>query len=246
MNPGFCDVSEMSHHHIIDELNSSRADFLVVSLGAKKGQLWLQRNHRHLTIPVRAHLGAALNFQAGTVKRAPPLVRAWGFEWLWRIKEERYLWKRYCGDGLVLLRLLLTRVLPLAIITRWHRLDWNRGEQEFSIEKTHDARSIEIVLHGAATARHVPKAISHFQETVSSNKDVVIDLSDTLQIDARFMGLLLMLRRELKNRGKTLNIAKVPPAIKTIFRLSELGFLLSDKDAGSDQGAVRTGSGSFN
>ena len=118
MDPGFCEVSEMSQDHVMDTVNSSGADFLVLSLGAKKGQLWLQRNHHRLTIPIRAHLGAAVNFQAGLIKRAPPIVRAWGFEWLWRIKEERYLWKRYRDDGVVLLRLLLTRVLPLAVINQ--------------------------------------------------------------------------------------------------------------------------------
>jgi len=33
-----------------------------------------------------------MNFQAGILKRAPVMLRALGFEWLWRIKEERYLW----------------------------------------------------------------------------------------------------------------------------------------------------------
>ena len=101
MDPGFCEVSEMSQDHVMDTVNSSGADFLVLSLGAKKGQLWLQRNHHRITIPIRAHLGAAVNFQAGLIRRAPPIVRAWGFEWLWRIKEEHYLWKRYRDDGVV-------------------------------------------------------------------------------------------------------------------------------------------------
>src|ERR1700740_2981282 len=108
MNPGFGSISDMSQDHVIEAINSSGADFLIVSLGAKKGQLWLQRNHNSLAIPIRSHLGAAINFQAGTVKRAPQVVSAWGFEWLWRIKEERYLWKRYRDDGLVFLRLLIT------------------------------------------------------------------------------------------------------------------------------------------
>src|SRR5437879_111120 len=79
MDPGFCEVGEMSQDHVMDAVNSSGADFLVLSLGAKKGQLWLQRNHHRLTIPIRAHLGAAVNFQAGLINRAPPIVRAWGF-----------------------------------------------------------------------------------------------------------------------------------------------------------------------
>ena len=38
---------------MIDKVNASEADFLAVSLGAKKGQLWLHRNHQasHRTGP---------------------------------------------------------------------------------------------------------------------------------------------------------------------------------------------------
>ena len=46
--PGFCSAEEMSRDDIIDNINSSGADFLVASLGAQKGQLWLQRNHHRL------------------------------------------------------------------------------------------------------------------------------------------------------------------------------------------------------
>ena len=238
MNPGFCDISEMSHDHIIDAVNSSGADFLVVSLGAKKGQLWLQRNHSRLTIPVRSHLGAAINFQAGTIKRAPRLVRAWGFEWLWRIKEERYLWRRYRNDGFVLLRLLLTRVLPLVVISRWQQLRWKHLAQDLLFREAHDDQSIKISLHGAASERNVSKATLRFQEALSSSKDIVIDLSDLLQIDARFMGLLLMLRKELRSRGRKLKLSAVPRAIERLIRLNELGFLL--KPAYGEDGAFRS------
>lgn len=113
--PGFCSVEELSQDVIIDTINSSGADFLVVSLGAKKGQTWLAHNHHKLKIPIRAHLGATLNFEAGTLKRAPIIMQKLGFEWLWRIKEEPYLWRRYWHDGSAMLRLLYVRVLPVII-----------------------------------------------------------------------------------------------------------------------------------
>jgi N-acetylglucosaminyldiphosphoundecaprenol N-acetyl-beta-D-mannosaminyltransferase len=227
MNPGFGDLGEMSQDHMIEAINSSGADFLVVSLGAKKGQLWLQRNHDRLTIPIRSHLGAAINFQAGTVRRAPPIVSAWGFEWLWRIKEERYLWKRYRDDGFVFLRLLLTRVLPLALLIRWQRFRFSQEARDFQIRKKHDGSTILISMAGPATEIQVPKAISMFRETLIDKTDVVIDLSDVCLIDARFLGLLLMLRKELRTCGASLRFTAVPRAIEKIFRLNELGYLLS-------------------
>lgn len=226
MDPGFCEVSEMSHDHIINAVNSSGADFLVLSLGAKKGQLWLQRNHSRLTIPIRAHLGAALNFQAGIIKRAPAKVRAWGLEWLWRIKEERYLWKRYRDDGFMLLRLLLIRVLPLAVITRWQQFRGKYQPQDLLIEKKHDGQSITISLCGVASESHIPKAATCFQEALTSKQNITIDLSNTRLIDARFLGLLLMLRKELRSRGAKLIFTGVSHAIERIFRFNELGFLL--------------------
>lgn len=235
MDPGFCEVGEMSHDHIIDAINSSGADFLAAALGAKKGQLWLQRNHDRLTIPIRAHLGAAINFQAGIVKRAPPMLRTWGLEWLWRIKEEHHLWNRYRNDGLVLLRLLLTRVLPLAVITRWHRFR-RKDQQDLLIRKSHIDQSILISLCGAASEGHVPKATSCFQEALTGKQDIVIDLSNTSLIDARFFGLLLMLRKELKSRGAKLIFTGVSRAMKRIFRFSELEFLLSPGLPSSDHG----------
>ena len=37
-----------------------------------KAKLWLQRNHDRLKIPIRAQLGATINFQAGTVQAGAP------------------------------------------------------------------------------------------------------------------------------------------------------------------------------
>jgi N-acetylglucosaminyldiphosphoundecaprenol N-acetyl-beta-D-mannosaminyltransferase len=226
MDPGFCEVSEMSQDHIIDAVNSSGADFLSVSLGAKKGQLWLYRNHNRLTIPVRAHLGAAINFQAGIIKRAPAMIRACGLEWLWRIKEEHYLWKRYLNDGLVLLRLLWTRVLPSAVATGWHQFRGKDQRQDLQMRKSQVDQSIMISLCGVASERHVPKAIDCFQKALTGNQDITIDLSNTTLIDARFFGLLLMLRKELKGRGARLIFTGVSGAIERTFRLSGLEFLL--------------------
>lgn len=227
LDPGFCEVSEMSQDHVIDAVNSSGADFLVASLGAKKGQMWLQRNHNRLTIPVRAHLGAAVNFQAGIIKRAPPMFREWGLEWLWRIKEEHYLWKRYRDDGFMLLRLLLTRVLPLAIMNRWHQFRLNYQPQDLLVTASHDRQSIVIGLCGDASEMHIPKATLCFQEALAAKQDIIIDLSSTRRIDARFFGLLLMLRKELKSRGMKLVFNGVSRTVERMFRFSELSFLLS-------------------
>ena len=62
-----------------------------------------------------AHLGAVLNFAAGSVRRAPRWMSASGLEWLWRVKEEPSLWRRYWHDGAGAIGLLMTSVVPEAV-----------------------------------------------------------------------------------------------------------------------------------
>ncbi len=226
MCPGFGTIDELSVDQIIDKINSSDADFLVAALGAKKGQLWLQRNHRRLRIPIRAHLGATIHFQAGTFKRAPYTLQKLGLEWLWRIKEEPHLWRRYWHDGLVLLRLMLTRVMPLAIQARSLRRTGERNGIDLVIKQASDLDRVTLSLCGFAIAGHAGKAISCFRDAITTHKQIMIDFSETCVIDSRFLGLLLMLRKQLKAQGSTLKLMGISRQMARTFRLNGLEYLL--------------------
>ncbi|MEO6186937.1 MAG: WecB/TagA/CpsF family glycosyltransferase, partial [Steroidobacteraceae bacterium] len=97
--PGFGSIESMSTPELIDSINRSEADFLVVALGAKKGHEWIARNLDRLRTPVISHLGASVNFLAGTIARAPHWMQAAGLEWLWRILQEPALVRRYWDDA---------------------------------------------------------------------------------------------------------------------------------------------------
>jgi N-acetylglucosaminyldiphosphoundecaprenol N-acetyl-beta-D-mannosaminyltransferase len=226
INPGFGTIDEMSQDHIIRKINASGADFLIAALSARKGQLWLQHNHHRLQIPIRAHLGATVNFEAGKFRRAPLAFRKIGFEWLWRIKEEPYLWRRYWDDGRKLLRLFLTHILPLVVRTRWDKLR-GRETQDLRIECTQDYESITLHLFGAATAPNVDGAIGIFRDAVATKKKIQINLSSASAIDARFLGLMFMLRKQAKKQGTDLNFIGVSERLQTMFRLNGAGFLLA-------------------
>jgi N-acetylglucosaminyldiphosphoundecaprenol N-acetyl-beta-D-mannosaminyltransferase len=206
----------MSRDALLNPVNASGADFLVVSLGAKKGQLWLQQNRDRLRSPVRAHLGTVVNFQAGTLRRAPRYLQAWGLEWLWRIKEEPYLWRRYWSDGCVLMALLMTRILPLAIST-YLRSATRAACEDLAISTEQSFETFIIRLSGSATERHVDKAISCFRSAVASRNEITIDLSTTSTIDARFLGLLLILRKQLKRQHGRLTFSERRVALRNCF-----------------------------
>ena len=223
--PGYEDVDELSQGRFIDRINASKADFLVVALGAKKGQLWLQKNHRVLRTPIRCHLGAVINYQAGSVKRAPHRFRRLGLEWLWRIKEEPYLWRRYWRDGRALLGLLVTRAIPLAIAVRRQRQNPDAIHDEVSI-RIQDDSTVTLQLPRYATARAVPGAEAPFRQALAGGKLVVLDCSRTDVADLRFFGLLLMLRKQLRHHGASPRFSGVSPQLRRQFWLHGVDHLL--------------------
>jgi N-acetylglucosaminyldiphosphoundecaprenol N-acetyl-beta-D-mannosaminyltransferase len=226
MYPGYGSVDDLSADHTIDAINASGADFLVVSLGAAKGQAWLLRNQSRLSVPVRAHLGAAINFLAGTVKRAPHAMRKLGLEWLWRIKEEPYLWRRYWADGLTLLRVLLTRVLPLTAKALWGRIAGGARELEIKVSRGDEA--VTLAFAGDAIVAHIDRAVSQFREALAARKAaVIVDLSETCVIDARFLGLILMVRKCAHKQGAMLRLVGASSSIRRTLRWHEATFLLS-------------------
>jgi N-acetylglucosaminyldiphosphoundecaprenol N-acetyl-beta-D-mannosaminyltransferase len=234
LNPGFGTVDEMSSGQIIEAINASGADILAVFLSAKKAQAWLLQNHDRLRIPVRAQFGATINFEAGTIKRAPPFLRSAGLEWLWRIKEEPYLWRRYWADGQSLLRLLLTCALPLTVDSLWTRLRGVRTGGGLRIELREDDHSVVVQLFGLAIAVHIDEAIGAFREALGKKKAIDVDVSGASMFDPRFFGLLLMVRKQLRRRGQALRFIEVPPAISRAFRWNRFEFLLSNEIGGME------------
>jgi N-acetylglucosaminyldiphosphoundecaprenol N-acetyl-beta-D-mannosaminyltransferase len=229
LNPGFGTVDEMSNERIIGAINASGADILAVFLNAKKAQAWLLQNHDRLRIPVRAQFGATINFEAGTINRAPPFVRSAGLEWLWRIKEEPYLWRRYWTDGKSLLRLFLTGALPLAVDSLWTRFRSAWTGRGLQIELREEAHAVVVHLSGLAIAVHIDEAIKAFRQALGKEKPIDVDVSGIRLLDPRFFGLLLMVRKQLRRRGQALRFIGLSPAILRAFRLNRFEFLLSDE-----------------
>jgi N-acetylglucosaminyldiphosphoundecaprenol N-acetyl-beta-D-mannosaminyltransferase len=89
-------------------VNRARPDLLAIGLGAPKQELWIAQHRRSLDFGVALCVGAALDFAAGTLPRAPRWLRESGFEWAWRLaREPRRLWKRYLVDDMAFGRIVL-------------------------------------------------------------------------------------------------------------------------------------------
>jgi N-acetylglucosaminyldiphosphoundecaprenol N-acetyl-beta-D-mannosaminyltransferase len=229
LNPGFGSISDMSADAIVHRINASGADFLTVFLSAQKAQGWLLQNYDRLDVPVRAQLGATINLQVGRVRRAPRWLQRMGFEWLWRVKEEPFLWRRYFEDGCRLLGMVLTHVLPLSANYAFRALTGMDERQELFIERCEEAETVRLKLSGAATALYIDSAIGCFRHAIAAKKAVVVDISQVTAIDPRFFGLLLMLRKQLLNQRNLPSFVATTPRAKRLFRMNGFGFLLNQE-----------------
>lgn len=93
--PPFRPLSEEEDRQVVDRINAAGAGTVWVSLGCPKQELWMAA-HRGRIQGVMIGVGAAFDFHAGTVRRAPAWMRDHGLEWLHRLTSEPgRLWKRY-------------------------------------------------------------------------------------------------------------------------------------------------------
>jgi N-acetylglucosaminyldiphosphoundecaprenol N-acetyl-beta-D-mannosaminyltransferase len=227
LNPGFGSISNLSTDPIITGINESGADFLTVFLSARKAQAFLLQNHERLEIPIRAQLGATINVQAGVVRRAPKFLQRMGLEWLWRVKEEPHLWRRYLHDGRRLLYLTLSCVLPLSAYHLYRALRRKSQCEGLTVEYSQRSDAFGLELVGAATAKHIDHATAAFRQALKAESDIVINLSRMSSIDARFFGLLLMLRKQQLGRGRRLSLVAATRETARLFQMNRFGFLLS-------------------
>jgi N-acetylglucosaminyldiphosphoundecaprenol N-acetyl-beta-D-mannosaminyltransferase len=79
---------------LLARIRTARPDILLVAYGAPKQDYWIDRFGRTTGVPVQLGIGGSLDFVAGIVPRAPESWRKWGLEWLWRLKEEPWRWRR--------------------------------------------------------------------------------------------------------------------------------------------------------
>lgn len=217
--PGFGTLADMSRPELIAEINAARADLLVVALGAKRGQAWIEHNLPALKVPLVSHLGAVVNFVAGTVSRAPSRLGGLGLEWLWRIKEEPTLWRRYWSDGLALLRLFATRVLPSAL-GRGH------GGGAPVLNATDDGQRHHLALSGSWRAADLAPLRQALSAATAAPRHISLDLSGVGTLDSAALGLLLLLYGHQSRTGAGLSVGTVAAPLRRRLRLQCADYLL--------------------
>ena len=220
-DPGFVSIEQMSDRDLLHAINTAKPDFIVVALGAKKGQAWIQKNREYLKAPVISHLGAVINFVAGNIQRAPKRWQKFGLEWVWRIKQEKSLWKRYFYDGLMFIKMLLIYIFPLAIYDRLLKRSVCY-KQPCVISPSQKADGV-VFLNGSFKASTLESVKQVFSSILSEEKGhVIIDCFKLSYIDAAFIATLMLFQARLAKQGRELILTKVPKRISTLLVLNNV------------------------
>ncbi len=79
---------------IVRQVRAAAPDLLLVAYGVPAEEAWIARNRSRLGVPVMIGVGGTFDFVAGVTRRAPVWMRRVGLEWLFRLLQEPWRWRR--------------------------------------------------------------------------------------------------------------------------------------------------------
>jgi N-acetylglucosaminyldiphosphoundecaprenol N-acetyl-beta-D-mannosaminyltransferase len=79
---------------IVDLVRASGAEILFVAFGAPEQDLWIARNLARSGAVVGMGVGGSFDYMAGTARRAPVWMQERGLDWLWRLIQQPWRWRR--------------------------------------------------------------------------------------------------------------------------------------------------------
>lgn len=193
LSPGFGDAEPVTSPADLTDLRARHPNLVLVALGARKGQRWILDNWDALPSCVVSHLGATLNFVAGTLARAPRILQRAGLEWAWRIKEEPHLWRRYGRDALDSMRLLALH-WPRHFITEPLRLrpGASRLPPQARLQYSSEGQML-LQLRGRWRPEHADLLVPTLRAAAACQSDLLLYLSKGTRLAAPILGKLLLL-----------------------------------------------------
>ncbi len=113
--PPFRPLTVDEEQEMHERIQQKKPDLIWVGLGAPKQELWMSRHAESLQPAVLLGVGAAFDFHAGAISRAPKWMRRLGLEWFHRLTQEpQRLLRRYVVTNTLFLWYVL-----IDLINRW-------------------------------------------------------------------------------------------------------------------------------
>jgi len=107
---------EDSWPEIAKRLTIAQPDILFVAYGHPRQDLWIAQHRQELPVKVALGIGGAFDFVAGVIPRAPQWAQQWGVEWLYRLLQQPWRWRRMA-------------VLPWFVLRVFYERAFEKGER---------------------------------------------------------------------------------------------------------------------
>lgn len=132
-SPPFRPLGKEEDEEVIALINKTKADFIWVALGAPKQEQWMAA-HQHKVCGIMIGVGAAFDFHAGTVKRAPGWMQEWCLEWFYRLFQDP------------------KRLIPRYLDTNFAFV-WNSMKEGRKLRKQKEIKRIAMIGHKRIPSR---------------------------------------------------------------------------------------------
>ena len=219
---------------IIEKINNSRADILLVAFGNPKQELWFARNRYRLNVPVTIGIGGTFEFIAGRVKRAPEYMQRSGLEWIYRLLQEPgRLWKRY----LVGLFKFGFMALPVILMYLLEKGNKNTPAAE-TVPRVHTISDFPETAHGSfRLVRLPPRLDTTAAETLNNDAarlcdtgaTVILDFKDVRFVDLSGLGALIHIWSVAVRNQAYLYMIGVARRLKAFLAVNRMWDMFQDK-----------------
>jgi N-acetylglucosaminyldiphosphoundecaprenol N-acetyl-beta-D-mannosaminyltransferase len=110
ISPPFRELSMEENDSMIDQINASATNIVLVGLGCPKQETWMAKNSARIKACLLG-VGGAFALYAGNAQRAPQWMRNVGLEWLYRLSQEPgRLFLRYAKTNTLFIYLLIIQL----------------------------------------------------------------------------------------------------------------------------------------
>ena len=103
-SPPFRPLTAEEDREIVGLINRAKPAILWVGLGLLKQERWIADHRDRLRVPWMIGVGAAFDFHAGTIKRAPVFFQKVGLEWAYRLVFEPRMFVRNIRSAMLLIQ----------------------------------------------------------------------------------------------------------------------------------------------
>jgi N-acetylglucosaminyldiphosphoundecaprenol N-acetyl-beta-D-mannosaminyltransferase len=95
-SPPFRALTLEEDEAVVQQINEANPDFVWIGLGSPKQDQWVANHRDRLNAAAILAVGAAFDYNAGLLRKAPRWMQRSGLQWFFRlVTEPRRLWKRY-------------------------------------------------------------------------------------------------------------------------------------------------------